>query len=88
MEMKMAIVSVIKSEIYEDGGYSALVRAFGREISINYINGEIRTYGGASQYEKINWKVDGAIKAAKEFAAWQISLQPKAWHAAHKNLYA
>jgi hypothetical protein len=89
MEIEMAVVSVLQSEVYEDGGYATLVKVFGREFSIQYIKSEIRIRGFASQYESIrNWKYQGAVKAAQEFAEWHIGLQPAEWHAAHAALYA
>ena len=80
----------IESErVYEDGGYTATVLAFGYRFAVSYVNNEIRAHGlNVSQYGRHGWKLDGAHKAAIKTVQGRLDELGDEFKAKHGALYA
>lgn len=73
----MAFLSVLHENLYDGSAYSALVRSFGREYSVQSLTdgtwGIWRT--NATGYDRTpKWKIKADVKAVEEFAQSRFPL--------------
>lgn len=83
---KMACVKL--EDVYDDGGYSALVSFYGLEFAVHFVQGEIRVYGTNTQRGGFaQWAIKSAAKEVYAFAKHRIDQQGPAFLAKHAELY-
>jgi hypothetical protein len=80
-------LTVVLETVYADGSYTALVKHYGKEFSVHFVNGALNVYGVAGVHHVAPWKMKASVKAVKAWAAGQIKAQGPEFIAAHKALY-
>lgn len=73
-----------------EGSFSALVQIYGYEFAVHYINSEVTLFGTQSlAYDRRpRWQHQGAVKAAKQWAADTLDALGEEFKARHVALYA
>ena len=82
------MVRIAHETVYEDGGYTAEVHAYGAVYAVHYVAGEIRTTLIGGRRPPMGWKRKATPEAARKAVEARLAALGPEFHASHAALYA